>query len=127
MEWAAFQDLEGTRRGLRRPSRRLPDSEPRRRRRRSCTHTGRACCPEEVAATVSSRLGPWAPCATWVMRTEAEAAGQPLEPGQCLSKGLALIGGTEGDSALEPRRVRLRATLGNLRPQAGLELLVDLS
>lgn len=89
---AGFQisALEGTRRGLRWPSPRLPHSEPRRRRRWRrpiSPHTGCACCPAEVAAAISSRPGPWAPCATRVMRTEAEAAGQPLEPGQCLSKG----------------------------------------
>lgn len=104
IEWAGFHvpDLEGTGRGLRRPSHRLPVSEARRRRRRNSARAGRARCPAEVAAATSSRPGPWEPCATRVMRTEAEAAGQPLEPGQCLSKGLALTGGTEGDSALEP-------------------------
>lgn len=87
MEGAGFQlpDLEGIRRGLRRPSHRLPGSEPRWRRRRTSALTGRARCPAEVAAAISSRPGPWAPCATRVMRTEAEVAGQPLEPGQCLS------------------------------------------
>jgi hypothetical protein len=98
MEGAGFQrpDLEGIRRGLRRPSHRLPGSEPRwrrrrrRRRRRNSALTGRARCPAEVAAAISSRPGPWAPCAIRVMRTEAEAAGQPLEPGQCLSSGPCL-------------------------------------
>lgn len=103
MEGEGFQrpDLEGIRRGLRRPRHRLPGSEPRwprRRRRRNSTLTGRALRPAEIAAAISSRPGPWAPCATRVMRTEVEAAGQPLEPGQYLSKG-------------EPR--------GGLRPRAG--------
>lgn len=124
MEGAGFQrpDLEGIRRGLRRPRHRLPGSEPRwprRRRRRNSTLTGRALRPAEIAAAISSRPGPWAPCATRVMRTEVEAAGQPLEPGQCLSKGEP-----RGDSALELGRVWPRATLGRLRPQSSLELLV---
>lgn len=110
---AGFQipNLEGTRRGLRWFSPRLPLSEPRRRRqrrwrRRISSHTGRACCPAEVAAAISSRPGPWAPCATRVMRTEAEAAGQPLEPGQCLSNGPCPHRGNRGwDSALELGRV----------------------
>lgn len=115
-------DLRRLGRGLGRSSRRLPFSLLRRRPRRNSTRTGRAPGPAEAEATARAGPGPWAPCAAGVMRTEAEAAGSQLEPGQCLCEGQTLTLGTEGDTALEQRRVWPRDLGPTAAPAQAVEL-----
>uniref|UniRef100_A0ABI7Z503 Guanylyl cyclase domain containing 1 n=5 Tax=Felidae TaxID=9681 RepID=A0ABI7Z503_FELCA len=92
------RSLEGAGRGLGRPCHRLLFSPPRwrwqwrrQRRRRNLTRTGPTPAPVEAEAAAGAGRGPWAPRAARVMRTEAEAAGPPLEPGDFVQLPVPII------------------------------------
>lgn len=113
--------LEGPGRGLGRPS--CPGSFSLRRWRwPRWNPTGAGPAPALAEAEAAARPGSWAPRAARVMRTEAEAAGSLLEPGQSLPQGPALNPGNERDSALA-RAGSGRATLGRLPPQSSRKAL----
>lgn len=121
----AGRGLEGPGRGLGRPSRCLPFTPARwcwRWLPRNPARTGPAPAPVKAEAAAGSGPGPWEPPAARVMRTEAEAAGPPLEPGQCSSRAQLSLRGTGGDPALARGRVRPR----DLGPTAAAARAVEL-
>eukprot|EP00070_Physeter_catodon_P034696 XP_028341590.1 protein GUCD1 isoform X2 [Physeter catodon] len=90
----AGRGLEGPGRGLGRPSCCLPFTPARwcwRWLPRNPARTGPASTPVKAEAAAGSGPGPWEPPAARVMRTEAEAAGPPLEPGDFVQLPVPII------------------------------------
>ncbi|KAG8523127.1 Protein GUCD1 [Galemys pyrenaicus] len=78
-------------RGLGWPSHRLPSSPQYLWPLRNPTRSGPSPAPAEAEAAAGAGPGPWAPRAAWVMRTEVEAAGQQLEPGDFVQLPVPII------------------------------------